>query len=93
MGFSFTDFLRGQWNMSHFYTGLAVFLFAANLAFYLMALKSIPLSVAYPIMIGMTFLITMGASIFLGERIVLVHALGTLFIFTGIVLVVQFSRA
>lgn len=91
-GFSFMTFLKGQWNMAHFYAGLAVVLFALNLAFYLMALKHIPLSVAYPIMIGMTFLITIAASIFLGERINITHAFGILLIFAGILLAVQSSH-
>src|SRR3989338_8448065 len=68
-GFSFGGFLRGEWSLAHLYAGVAAALFALNLGFYLVALQKIPLSVGYPVMIGMTFVITTGAAFPFAERI------------------------
>ncbi len=88
-GFSFGSFLRGEWTKAHLYAALAAVLFGLNLCFYLMSLARIPLSVGYPIMIGMTFVITTLATLYLGERLTLVHAFGLGLILVGIFVVVR----
>lgn len=90
--FSIAPLLHGEITLAHIYTGSAIMLFALNLGFYLMALRSIPLSVAYPVMVGMTFLITMGASFFLGEHIGIVHIIGVTLILAGMLFIVQFAQ-
>jgi small multidrug resistance pump len=90
--FSFGGALKGDWNLGTLYAGLAIALFGLNLLLYLAALAKIPLSIGYPIMVGMTFLITIGASIFLGEKISLVHAVGMALILGGVFLIVRFAQ-
>ncbi|HVW82872.1 MAG TPA: hypothetical protein VHC68_02945 [Candidatus Paceibacterota bacterium] len=90
-GFSFAGVLGGDWNMATFTALAAAGLFALNLCFYLAALEKIPLSLGYPVMIGMTFLITIAASLFLGERIALVQGLGMALIVVGILLAARFA--
>lgn len=68
-------------------------LFAFNLVFYVAALRSLPLSVAYPIMVGMSFLIANAvAFLFLDERIGGIHILGYALILAGITLIVSAFR-
>jgi len=77
---------------SHLILGL--FLFAVNVLFYVAALRVLPLSVAYPLMVGMTFLIvSAAASYFLGEAFTLWHVIGYLLILCGIVAVSVFGAA
>ena len=65
--------------------GLATF--GLNVIFYLLALRSLPLSVAYPVMVGATFLIVSTASVFfLKEQITVVQYLGFAFIIAGLAL-------
>lgn len=90
-GFTFGGLLRGQWGLQTLTAGSAIFLFGLNLCFYLVALEKIPLSIGYPIMIGMTFVITIVASMFLGEKVGYVHAAGMALIFAGIILIVKFA--
>ncbi len=88
-GFSFGAALKGQWGQAEFIAlGAAVF-FGLNLVTYLAALQRIPLSVGYPIMIGMTFVITTAAAFFLGEKLTYVHIIGLTFIMLGLILVAQ----
>ncbi|MDZ4284813.1 MAG: hypothetical protein U1A28_03240, partial [Patescibacteria group bacterium] len=67
-GFSFGELLRGNVTIAHGIAALASVLFVANLGAYLVALSRIPLSVGYPIMIGMTFVIVTASALFMGER-------------------------
>lgn len=85
-GFSFASFFHGQWGSAHFIAAGAVALFGANLICYLIALEQLPLSVAYPVMIGMTFLITIGVAVTLGEHITSLRLAGCLLIIAGLVL-------
>ncbi len=72
-------------------TGLA--LFAANVVFYVVALRALPLSVAYPVMVGMSFLIANGAAVlFLQESLGWQHLTGYALILAGITLVVIVSK-
>lgn len=64
--------------------GLA--LFAVNVLLYVAALRALPLSTAYPLMVGMTFLIvSSAAAFFLGESFTLWHAVGYILILLGII--------
>lgn len=90
-GFSFAELFQGTVSASAAYAFAAALLFGANFCFYLFALSDIPLSVAYPIMIGMTFLITVAVSVLMGERIGLIHTLGMILILSGIFLTVWFA--
>jgi multidrug transporter EmrE-like cation transporter len=89
--FSFSQLLHGTITPAAEFAFFAALLFAANLGFYLLALERIPLSTGYPVMIGMTFVITIVASLFLGERIGLLPAFGMALILIGMFFVVRFS--
>lgn len=88
-GFSFAAVLRGAWTSAEWIALAAGVLFALNLGAYLVALERIPLSVGYPIMIGMTFVIITGATLYLGERITTLHAIGMALILLGIFIIVR----
>jgi multidrug transporter EmrE-like cation transporter len=88
-GFSFSSVFQDPWNAANFYVAFAVLAFAGNLVAYLMALKGVPLSVGYPIMIGMTFFLTTGAAIVMGERLTILHIVGLFLILLGVVVVVR----
>ena len=90
--FSFGTLLKGQFTIATGYAAAAVVLFGLNLCFYLVALERIPLSIGYPVMVGMTFFITIGASVFLGERIQLIHAIGMALILSGIFLIARIAN-
>lgn len=88
-GFSFHTLIAGEWNKGHLFALIAAVFFAANLGAYIVALEKIPLSVGYPIMIGMTFVITTAAALYLGERLSALHALGLALILLGVFVVVR----
>lgn len=67
-------------------------LFGLNFIFYFLALKNIPLSVAYPLMVAMSFLIVNSVAHFLyGEQINLLQFMGYLLVISGIALVTIFG--
>jgi len=67
-------------------TGL--FLFAVNVVFYFLALRNLPLSTAYPIMMVMSFLIINSyALLFLGEKIGVGQLIGYLLVIVGILMI------
>ncbi len=88
-GFSFGAALRGQWTQAEYIALAAAVFFGLNLVSYLAALQRIPLSVGYPIMIGMTFVITTGAAFFLGEKLTYIHIVGLTFILLGLIIVAR----
>jgi multidrug transporter EmrE-like cation transporter len=64
------------------------FVFAGNIFFYFLALRTLPLAVAYPVMVGMTFLIVTVASLMLfREHITALQYFGFAAIVLGLVLV------
>jgi small multidrug resistance pump len=70
----------------------SLFLFALNFVFYFLALKNIPLSVAYPAMVAMSFLIVNSVAHFLyHEQITILQFIGYLFVIVGIAVVTIFS--
>lgn len=88
-GFSFASFFNGHWESTHFIALGAAALFGANLVCYLIALEQLPLSLAYPVMVGMTFLITVSVAIALGEQMTLLRLVGCLLIITGLIAVAR----
>lgn len=68
-------------------------LFAMNLIVYVLALKTIPISVAYPIMIGMSLtIITTIWFFFLHEHISYVHIIAYILVFLWIFLLVYAGK-
>ncbi len=86
-GFSFGELLQGNITRTHGIAALAVLLFVANLAAYLVALARIPISVGYPIMVGMTFVIITTFALYSGEQITALQIIGLTAILGGIALV------
>ena len=69
-----------------FITGL--FLFAFNIVFYTLALRTLPLSVAYPIMVvGSFILVSIFSILYFKENITILQSVGYLAILGGISLV------
>lgn len=78
------SFIAGNWQLI-----LGLFIFAANVFLYFLALRELPLSIAYPIMVVMSFIIVNGYAFFaLGEAITPLQILGYVAIIAGLVLVV-----
>lgn len=90
---SIIGFFEGKWSIGHLYAMLAVLFFGGNLLCYLLALRKIPLSLGYPIMVSMSFLIVALWALFEArESITWLQLLGYAGIVGGIVLVVVFAR-
>lgn len=69
---------------------LALFCFAANLACYSMALKSLKISLAYPLMVSLGYLVILAFGWFLfGERLSVVQYVGVAVILAGVWLVAR----
>lgn len=67
-------------------------LFGANALFYVLALKTLPLSVAYPTMVAMSFLIVLTYAYFrLEEGMNVINLLGYALIIFGVLLAVSFK--
>lgn len=91
----FLDFSAGIVRLlyANVYSVAGIALFAVNVCFYIAALRGLPLSFAYPIMVGMTFLITNSAAILLlHEPVGWQHILGYVLILGGITLVVTYAQ-
>lgn len=74
----------GNWQLI-----LGLVLFGANALFYVLALKTLPLSIAYPTMVAMSFLIVLTYAYFrLGEGFGWLNILGYVLIIAGVVLAV-----
>jgi small multidrug resistance pump len=75
------------------YLFFGLILFALNVFFYSASLKTLPLSVAYPVMVGMSFFLVNGYSAFwLGEKVTGMQSVGYVLIVLGIVVVTFFSK-
>ncbi len=69
---------------------LAIFCFAANLACYSLALRSLKLSLAYPLMVGAGYLVILAFQLFLfGERLSTAQYAGIALILAGVWFVVR----
>ena len=72
---------------------LGLSLFAANVIFYFLALRALPISIAYPVMVVMSFiLINAYALTVLGKRINATQLVGYGLVVLGLVLIVSFVR-
>lgn len=72
---------------------LGIIFFATNVVFYFLALRSVPLSTAYPTMVIMSFLIINSfAYFFLHENINGFQLLGYAFIVIGLILIFYFTE-
>lgn len=70
-----------------------ILLFAGNVILYVLALRALPLSLAYPIMVAMTFIIVNVASIMLfDEQVTTTHVIGYVLILAGVACVVGLFR-
>jgi multidrug transporter EmrE-like cation transporter len=77
----------------HAYLLGGIVLFVLNIGLYIVALRAFPLSVAYPIMVGMSFLIANTAAVaYLHEPIAWQQLVGYALILGGITLVVSYGR-
>lgn len=73
-------------------TALAVF--AGNVVLYFLALRALPLSVAYPVMNGMTMIVVLALAVsFLDERVAPVQIVGCVLVVVGATLVAVFGRS
>src|ERR1700722_11302001 len=91
-GFDFSTFSPIPLLVSNWQFVLGLFLFALNVIFYFLALRSLSISVAYPIMIVMSFIIINGFAFFiLGERVLPLQLCGYAPTIAGLFLVVRFA--
>lgn len=86
--FSPIDLVSHNWQFI-----LGCLLFVANVPFYFLALRSLPISVAYPVMVVMSFVIINAyAFTFLKEEIVFAQVVGYVFLVIGLILVVAYTK-
>jgi multidrug transporter EmrE-like cation transporter len=72
---------------------LGVVLFAANVLFYALALRALPLAVAYPVMVAASFLIVIGyGAVVLREPVSAMQAVGFALILIGIIMAVSSAK-
>jgi len=75
------------------YAVLGIFIFAANVYFYIQALRLFPVSVVYPVLTATGFILINGFGIlFLKEPVSAASILGYIFIILGIALVTGLYR-
>ncbi|MFZ2038568.1 MAG: SMR family transporter [Minisyncoccia bacterium] len=71
---------------------LGFIFFGLNAIFYFIALSTIPISIAYPVMVGMSLiLINAFALIYLGEQITTMQVIGYILLFLGVIIIFSFS--
>ena len=64
---------------------LGVFLFGLNLVFYTIALKTLHVSIGYPVLVGVSIAgVTAISIVSLGEKITVPHSIGLLLIVLGV---------
>lgn len=84
---------KNGFQLNNFVAIAGLILFAVNVIFYFMALRTIPISTAYPVMVIMSFLIINGAAyFFLDEQIHVYQVAGYFLIVVGLILVFRFSE-
>ncbi len=92
-GFSYKNQNLMQIVTNNYHFFLALFLFALNVVFYFLALKNLPLSVSYPIMAVMCFIIVNCYSyLYIKEPINWLQIIGYFFVLTGLFLIVFFAK-
>jgi multidrug transporter EmrE-like cation transporter len=66
--------------------------FALNALLYFLALRTLPITIAYPVMVGMSFLIITAAGvIYFGETLSVVHVAGYVLLAAGVAVVLYAS--
>jgi multidrug transporter EmrE-like cation transporter len=79
---------------AHWQIAAGCLFFAVNIVFYYLALRTTPVSVAYPVMVVMSFVIINSYAFFvLGENIAPLQVLGYAAIIAGLLLVVSNASA
>jgi small multidrug resistance pump len=92
-GFNTKNVLSLSFISENIYFFIALVLFGLNVVFYTLALSKLPLSIAYPVMVVMSFIIVNSFSfIYFKEHILTPQVLGYVFILIGIALVVGYAR-
>lgn len=92
-GFNLSSFSPIALFVSNWQFILGCFLFVLNVPFYFLALRNIPLSTAYPIMVGMSFfIVNMSAFFLFKESVHVLQILGYVCMVGGIILVVAYGR-
>jgi multidrug transporter EmrE-like cation transporter len=92
-GAGFKNLVSLETITGNLYLWFALLLFAANVGFYYLALRSIPLSVAYPVMVVGTFLIVSTSSLLIfKESLNGVQIVGYVLVILGITLVSYFAK-
>jgi multidrug transporter EmrE-like cation transporter len=72
---------------------LGCFLFAANAVFFVLALRTLPLSIANPVMLIMSFIIVATVSVLLlHERINSLQIIGYALLIFGVVIIFYFNK-
>ena len=72
---------------------LGCILFAVNAVFFVLALRTLPLSIANPVMLVMSFIIVGVASMFLlNERLDAAQLVGYVLLILGVVIIFYFSK-
>ncbi len=72
---------------------LGIFLFSVNVIFYFLALRSVPISTAYPVMVIASFLIiNLFAYFYFNENIHAMQVVGYFLIVAGLILVFYFTE-
>lgn len=72
---------------------VGVMLFAINVFFYFLALRALPLSIAYPTMVVMSFaLVNAYALTMLGEQITVMQIFGYVLLALGLVFIIGYAR-
>ncbi len=75
------------------YLIVGMVVFFANFIFFFLALKKLPLSVGYPVMIGMSFvLINLFAYFYIGEAISIPQGVGYILILAGLTCVLAYHK-
>lgn len=71
---------------------IGIISFALNVVFYFMALKSIPISIGYPVMVGMSLvIINVFAFSYLHENFTMMQLIGYVLLITGMTFIFYFA--
>lgn len=85
---TFREVIVNNWQT---FLGLAIF--ASNIVFYYLSLRTLPLSVAYPIMVAASFIIVnLYSYLVIKETIVMTQIIGYALIVGGVILVLFFTK-
>jgi multidrug transporter EmrE-like cation transporter len=87
-GVTMAGFPSARWAADHALVGLGLFLFAANVVLYTIALQRVSLSLAYPTMVvGSLLVITAASAWYLHEQVTAIQLVGAALALAGVVLI------